>query len=152
MNDLIVYFDVPGAPMGKQRPRHNRYTNATYTPEKTRIREEEIAIYYRKKYGGSKFPNESYLSLSVMAYMPIPKSASKAVKAKMRSYAIMPTVKPDCDNILKLVADALNGIAYDDDKQIVKMTVTKAYSETPRTEIHIAKEIVNELQGKAVKP
>lgn len=135
---MIVFFDVPGAPMGKQRPRHNRYTNATYTPAKTKTREEEIALYYRKKYGGSKFfPKESFLELSVVAYMPIPKSATKEVKEKMRSSDIMPTVKPDCDNILKLVADALNGIAYDDDKQIVKMTVTKVYSETPCTEIYI---------------
>lgn len=134
---MIVFFDVPGAPMGKQRPRHNRYTNATYTPAKTKIREEEIALYYRKKYGGQKFPKESYLELTVRAFVPIPKSASNAVKEKMRLFVIRPTVKPDCDNILKLVADALNGIAYDDDKQIVKMTVTKGYSEIPRTEIRI---------------
>lgn len=140
---MIVFFDVPGVPIGKQRPRHNRYTNATYTPEKTKIREEEIAICYRKKYGGSKFPKESFLELSVVAYMPIPKSAVKAVKEKMKSSAILPTVKPDCDNILKLVADALNGIAYDDDKQIVKMSVTKLYNGTPSTTIFI-KEYQNE--------
>ena len=130
---MTVQFDVPGIPMGKQRPRHNRYTNATYTPEKTKIREEEIAIYYRQKYSGYKFPKGSYLVLGVVANMPIPKRTPKAVKEKMRSDIIMPTVKPDGDNILKLVADALNGIAYDDDKQIVQMTITKHYSDEPST-------------------
>lgn len=137
MTDMTVFLDIPGTPMGKERPRHNRYTNATYTPEKTRNREEEIALYYRKYYGGRKFPKESYLELTVRAIMPIPKSATKKVKEKMSSFVIKPTVKPDCDNILKLVADALNGIAYDDDKQIVRMTVTKVYGETPHTEIYI---------------
>lgn len=134
---MTVYLEIPGTPMGKERPRHNRYTNATYTPEKTKAREEEIALNYRKQYGGRRFPKECYLELTVRAFMPIPKSATKTVKEKMKSSAIRPTVKPDCDNILKLVADALNGIAYDDDKQIVKMTVAKVYSETPCTEIYI---------------
>lgn len=134
---MIVFFNVPGVPMGKQRPRHNRYTNATYTPAKTKIREEEIALYYRKKYGGQRFPKESSLELYIVAFMPIPKSATKAVKEKMRSSTIVPTVKPDCDNILKLVADALNGIAYDDDKQIVTMSVMKRYGDTPHTKIYI---------------
>lgn len=134
---MTVFFNVPGVPMGKQRPRHNRYTNATYTPEKTKNRENEIVLYYRQKYCGYKFPKGSFLELSIVAYMPIPKRTPKAVKEKMRSNIIMPTVKPDGDNILKLVADALNGVAYDDDRQIVKMSVTKCYSETPSTAIFI---------------
>lgn len=134
---MTVLFNVPGAPMGKQRPRHNRYTNATYTPEKTKNREKEIVLYYRQKYCGYKFPKEIFLELVVVAYIPIPKRTPKAVKEKMRSCIIMPTVKPDGDNILKLVADALNGVAYDDDRQIVKMSVTKYYGEKPSTTVFI---------------
>ncbi len=71
--------------------------------------------------------------MKVTAYMPIPKSASKKRHELMLSGAIRPTVKPDWDNIGKLVADALNGVAYDDDKCIVDAQVRKFYSETPRT-------------------
>lgn len=73
--------------------------------------------------------------MKINAYMKIPKSASKAARAKMIDGLIRPTVKPDWDNIGKLVADALNGIAYDDDKCIVDAQVRKFYSEQPRTEI-----------------
>lgn len=52
---------------------------------------------------------------------------------------IRPTKKPDSDNILKAVADALNQVAYRDDKQIVDTQVRKFYSETPRTVISIRK-------------
>ncbi len=43
----------------------------------------------------------------------------------------MPTTKPDGDNILKVVLDALNGLAYDDDKQVVKMGIIKVYGANP---------------------
>lgn len=42
---------------------------------------------------------------------------------------IWPAKKPDSDNIAKVVLDALNGIAYHDDTQIIKLSVTKAYKE-----------------------
>lgn len=69
--------------------------------------------------------------------MKIPKKTSKDRRSKMLSGFIRPTVKPDWDNIGKLVADALNGIAYDDDKCIVDAQVRKFYSDQPRTDIII---------------
>ena len=53
---------------------------------------------------------------------------------------IRPTKKPDADNIMKAVADALNGIAYKDDSQIVNVTIAKWYSDTPRVEVAIFRE------------
>lgn len=41
---------------------------------------------------------------------------------------IMPTKKPDCDNVAKMICDALNGLAYKDDAQIVNLNVLKAYT------------------------
>lgn len=133
-----ITFTVSGQPFGKQRPRHNRFTNTTYTPDKTKHREQEIAIEYKRNYGGYRFPTDSYLVLSVTAVMSIPKSASKAAKEEMKQMKRLPTVKPDGDNILKLVADALNGVAYDDDKQIIGMYVLKIYGDTPETRITIS--------------
>ena len=48
---------------------------------------------------------------------------------------IRPTVKPDWDNIGKIISDALNGIAYKDDAQVVSCTVEKRYSNTPCVEV-----------------
>lgn len=50
---------------------------------------------------------------------------------------IRPAKKPDCDNVEKIICDALNGCAYKDDAQIVRCTVIKYYSETPRVEVDI---------------
>lgn len=134
---MIVTFSVEGKPFGKQRPRHSRNSKTPYTPDKTRQTEQLFAAAYRSKYKGFRFPSGSFLSLTVKAYMPIPKSKPKAIHEGMRNGTIRPTVKPDWDNIGKLVADALNGIAYDDDKCIVEATVKKFYSDIPRTVVTV---------------
>ena len=75
--------------------------------------------------------------MSVKAYFAIPKSVSKKKHKLMIEEKIRPTKKPDCDNVLKIICDALNTIAYDDDKQIVEMEISKFYSENPRVEVEI---------------
>jgi Holliday junction resolvase RusA-like endonuclease len=45
--------------------------------------------------------------------------------------------KPDVDNIAKSILDALNGAAYDDDKQVVALMIHKEYSDTPRVDIKL---------------
>jgi Holliday junction resolvase RusA-like endonuclease len=77
------------------------------------------------------------LDLRVAAYYSIPVSASRKKKAAMESGEIRPTKKPDADNILKVVADALNKIAYHDDAQVVDARVQKSYSRDPRLEVSI---------------
>lgn len=67
----------------------------------------------------------------MMAQYPIPQSWSKRKKKEAIAGLIMPTTKPDGDNILKVVLDALNGLAYDDDRQVVKMCIIKAYGVNP---------------------
>ena len=57
--------------------------------------------------------------------------------------AIRPTKKPDIDNCIKIIADALNGLAYVDDTQIVGVTAEKFYAEIPRVEVEIT-EVLNE--------
>jgi Holliday junction resolvase RusA-like endonuclease len=51
---------------------------------------------------------------------------------------IYPTIKPDTDNIAKSILDSLNGIAYKDDKQAVKLTVEKRYDEIPSVSVWIS--------------
>ena len=41
---------------------------------------------------------------------------------------ISPTIKPDIDNIGKVVLDALNKFAFKDDNQVCKFTIQKKYS------------------------
>lgn len=69
--------------------------------------------------------------------MSIPSSKSKKFKQAAALGVERPTKKPDIDNIFKCVTDALSGIAYKDDKQIVAATVNKRYAEVPRVEVLI---------------
>ncbi len=50
---------------------------------------------------------------------------------------IKPAKKPDCDNIVKIVCDALNGFAYKDDAQVVLAQVAKEYTDEPRTDVSL---------------
>lgn len=129
-----ITFTVPGKPFGKQRPRHSRNGN-TYIPDETRVHEQIVAAEYVSAHGSFRFPDGAYIVMRIYAYYGIPKSTSKNKRADMLSGRIRPTVKPDCDNIEKLIADALNRVAYSDDRYIVDTMVRKFYSDRPRTEV-----------------
>lgn len=133
----MINFTVYGNPFGWQRAGQNRQTGAVYTQPKTKSTEELIAWEYRRRYKDLMFPAKTPLCLYVDAYIPIPKSTPRRTQAKMITGEIRPIVKPDWDNLGKLVSDALNAVAYDDDKCIIEARVRKYYSETPRTEITI---------------
>ena len=127
---MRIEFTVPGEPFGKQRPRHSRASGTTYTPKETKLHEALIRQEYRRQ-SGVIFPEGAQLRITVTAVMGIPKSTPKCRRSAMLSGAIRPTKKPDWDNIGKLVCDALNGVAYDDDKCICEASVIKVYSEEP---------------------
>lgn len=135
-----VYFIVDGEVQGKARPRFSRMGGyvKTYTPKKTIDYEQRIKACYLAEvpFQPMIWGNKEPLEIVVNAYFEIPKSASKKAKERMllKEY---PTKKPDADNILKVVADALNGVAYGDDAQIVIATVYKIWSESPKLEITI---------------
>ena len=140
---MKISFTVDGNPFGWQRAGQNHYTGAVYTQNKTRQHEQLVALAYRLAAKGYMFPADTYVDLEVIAYVKIPKSATKARRAKMLSGKIRPTTKPDWDNLGKLVSDALNGVAYDDDKRVVDARVRKFYSDRPRTQVTLS-EAVNE--------
>ena len=76
------------------------------------------------------------------AYYEIPKSTSKKQQQLMLEGKVRPTTKPDADNILKLALDALNSLAYKDDKQVVEANVNKYYAKEPFLSIKIEKLLV----------
>lgn len=133
----MIRFIVPGEPVGKARPRVMRSGHA-YTPEKTVLYENLIKMEFERQCAGSFFPKEMPVALTVEAIYQIPKSASRKKREAMMADEIRPTKKPDCDNLLKCVADSLNGIAYADDSQIVTMCCDKFYGEVPRIEVTIS--------------
>lgn len=130
---------IPGKPLGKQRPRVLR-SGITYTPKKTVNYETLVRMLYIEKYTCAK-PFTGPVCMLIRAYYQIPKSASKKRKKAMEEQAIMPTIRPDVDNITKIIMDALAEVAYEDDKQIVSCCIAKRYSDTPRVEVDIVGEV-----------
>ena len=131
-----MFLTVIGEPVSKGRPRFGR--GKTYTPAKTIAAETFIQLCATQK-GVPKMMNGP-LRLTVTFSMGIPKSWSAKKKAEAELGNIRPTSKPDIDNLIKLVGDALNGIAYKDDSQIVEIQAVKKYGK-PQTIIHI-KEVI----------
>ena len=127
-----IVFEVPGEPRGKGRPRFSKTMGQAYTDSETRAYEEKIVAYYRKQHMGYRWPENAFISVEVTAYLPIPKSATKAAQAGMQAGRILPSRKPDIDNILKVVLDALNGVAYKDDSRVVSVCAKKLYSNDPK--------------------
>ena len=82
-------------------------------------------------------PLENRVKVSITAYFEIPKSTSKKKEAEMLAENISPTKKPDIDNIIKIVLDAMNKFAFKDDTQVTKIKVEKKYAETPKIYIKI---------------
>lgn len=135
----LFTFTVPGKPQGKARARtfHNSKSNkmSSVTPENTVLYENLIKTCFQQKYGQKRFSDDAYVVVNILAFFEPPKSVSKKKRADMLERRIWPAKKPDSDNIAKVVLDALNGIAYHDDTQVISLTVTKAYSEEARLSI-----------------
>lgn len=136
---MKVKFTVWGEPKGKGRPRFTKVGNytKTYTPQETVSYENLVKVEYRNQCGNAMFDNGEMLDMRIFAYYTIPKSTSKKKQIQMKDGIARPTKKPDMDNIIKIIADSLNKIAYHDDSQIVDTMVRKYYSECPRVEITI---------------
>lgn len=140
-SDCPRMFTIPGKPMGKQRPRVLR-NGISYTPKETVNYEVFVKGCYCEKYPGAEL-FKGPVRMTILVYMPIPKSTSKKKRKAMLVGKIRPTKKPDWDNVGKIITDALNGIAYDDDKQIVSCLVQKFYSDAPMVYVKI-QELVEE--------
>ncbi|MEN6487848.1 MAG: RusA family crossover junction endodeoxyribonuclease [Smithella sp.] len=138
---MKIKFTVLGEPQGKGRPIFGGKTKAgtpiTRTPDKTVFYENLIITEYRRQVGSAKFEDNTNLDMRITAYYTIPASASKKKQKQMENGEIRPTKKPDMDNIVKVVADSLNSIAYRDDAQIVDCQIRKFYSRQPRIEVTI---------------
>lgn len=108
----------------------------TYTPKQTTQYEKLVRASYTAV---SKmfFEKDTPLIISIIALFSIPKSVSKKLKNSMLKGDILPTKKPDSDNIIKIILDALNGVCYHDDAQICSVHFEKKYAEIPVTKITI---------------
>lgn len=123
MKEIIIKIETEA--VGKGRPRFSRY-GSTYTPAKTKNFEKLIANEYIKQSNNYIF-DKVPIKVSVIIEKNIPKSATKKHRAELLSQKWNIT-KPDIDNCLKSILDALNGIAYQDDNQVSSISAYKINS------------------------
>jgi Holliday junction resolvase RusA-like endonuclease len=145
----MLSFTVLGEPRGKGRPRFTKMGIA-YTDSETRAYENLVRSAYRRAaQGAAPIRAGVPVEVHITAFFGIPKNLTKREQYDIASGRTRPTKKPDLDNIIKIVCDALNPVkdkktgavifegAYADDAQVVKAIPEKLYSMTPRVEVTI---------------
>ena len=136
---------VEGEIVAKARPRVCRY--GTYTPKKTKDYEQLIRNNYMAQ-DGTFFEKGIPVQISIKAYKKPPKSTTKKNLKLIEQGLFLWVKKPDIDNICKSVLDALNGIAYADDRQVVKVGTTKEYTlQEERIEFEVKEFKIYRSQG-----
>jgi len=129
-----IHLTLLGEPVAKARARQGmsrKGRHYTYTPDPTAHAENAWRDLFHTN-GSKPFPPKTPLAVTVVFHLPRPKSLPKKVTR--------PVSRPDFDNLVKLVTDALQGFAYDNDSRIVDSYISKRfalYPDQPRTEIVI---------------
>lgn len=134
-------YVVEGTPVGKGRPKFARRGKfvSTYTPTKTRTYEDTIKVAARQAM--TIEPLQTPVTVFVYISVPIPASYSKKRKEACLSGFEKPMKKPDIDNVSKCFLDAMNGIVYVDDVQVISLHMTKVYNTVGMVEVMVREDV-----------
>lgn len=132
MSSMII-ISIPGEPVGQGRPRVTRW--GAYDPPKSKAYKQLVRRYAKSIYHGEILAGPLVVGMRI--YRPIQKTGSKKLHADKAAGIVRPAVKPDIDNVFKAVTDALTGVVWVDDNQIVETTIKKYYGTEPRVEVDI---------------
>ena len=114
----MIKLNLPLKPVPKGRPRVGK-ANRVYTPPKTAKYEADI-----KALTSHLKPISGPISVDAIFILPRPKSTRKSLKTRF----IKPTSKGDVDNYIKSLLDGLQGNAFSNDSQVVRVSGLKCYS------------------------
>ncbi|WP_162985591.1 RusA family crossover junction endodeoxyribonuclease [Virgibacillus halodenitrificans] len=138
----MIEFIIPGQPVAQARPRagkiqrgKKRGQTVLYDPQESKNYKNYVSIIAKQH--APKIPFEGALQVSIKIYRQIPKSTTKKDRALFLAGIKRPVTKADTSNYVKGIEDALNGIIYKDDSQIVDLYAAKYYSDNPRVEISV---------------
>jgi Holliday junction resolvase RusA-like endonuclease len=137
----MLTITIPGKPVAKARPRVFRDKNGFtrgITPEATVKYEEHVKLCAMEAINNHMTARDLFampLKAVIDVYFPCPTSQYRKTKPRPQEWR---TKKPDADNLAKAILDALNGIVYHDDSQVVDLRVRKyqaAQGDAPRVEV-----------------
>lgn len=132
--ELIVY----GNPVAQGRPRFSRQGGfvKAYDPIQSKSYKQLIRLELQPLLSNPDFtPIDRACCLNLKVFRAVPKSFSKKKREEALLGYIRPTTKPDIDNYVKGVLDALNGTVLKDDSVVCEIFARKFYSERPRIEV-----------------
>lgn len=136
-----ITFTIFGEVKGKMRPKATAFGGhaRVYTPSAQIKNENWIKMEYLKVAEKQRFDGfgDAPIKVEINHHVVIPESFSKKKRTQAIKKEIYPTKKPDADNLAKTVLDALNGVAFSDDKNIVELVITKDYSTKQYTSVYI---------------
>lgn len=125
----VVAFSVPGAAVGKGRPKFaRRGAFVTAYSDKKTVSYENLVKMYASEAVGNRPPFEGPVCLTLKISVMPPASWSKRKTSDALLGRVRPTTKPDIDNIMKSICDAMNEIVYVDDKQVCDVWISKHYA------------------------
>ena len=130
-----MHFTVEGHCVGKQRPR--MVNGIVYTPRTTREYESKVLDAFVQAENDLDYLGaiEAYITI----YVPMPTGWSRKKKMAHMNTRPIDIRTPDLDNVAKSILDALNGLAYKDDKQVVSLSVSRVWG----TEEHVDVDLSN---------
>lgn len=134
----MIEFFVPSKPQGKQSPRAVKiggFARVIKDP-KTRRYEDLIGLIASQAMAGRP-PLDEPVTIALRVVFPVAVSWSHKRQRDALAGLILPTVRPDCSNVLKAVEDGCNGIVFRDDALIVDVGVSKAYGLTPGVQVRV---------------
>lgn len=133
-----IAFVIPGTPVGKGRPKFARRGAfvTTYTPEKTASYENLVKVKAEEAMRGRTIIDGA-VAVQICLFVTPPASWSLKKQRAALEHVTMPTSKPDVDNVIKGIFDAMNEIVFRDDKQVVDLSVQKRYAETARAFVKV---------------
>lgn len=132
--ELTVY----GNPVAQGRPRFSRQGGfvKAYDPIQSKSYKQLIRLELQPLLSDPDFtPIDQACCLKLTVFRAMPKSFSKKKREEASLGYIRPTTKPDTDNYVKGVLDALNGTVLKDDSVVCEIFARKFYSERPRIEV-----------------
>lgn len=132
---MEIRIVIPGEPVPQARPRFARRGNFVQTydePKSKRYKEHVASSAVQIK---PKELMQGPLEVEVLIYRKTLKSFSKKKAEQAEAKALRPITKPDVDNYAKGIIDALKGIVWQDDGQVVRLITEKFYSSEPRAEV-----------------
>ena len=141
---IFVCFELTGKPGHKGRhrsrivfPKGGKKAFVHHYPDPETEAYEKVIAEAGALFMRGREPTRRPLTLLVHAFREVPESWSARERAAALAGAVLPTSRPDGDNHLKVVQDALNKIVWMDDSQVIDARVIKRYDPKPSLRIEV---------------